>query len=178
MSSKQTAIRHGGTCLLLMLLTACSGVTQRAPVTSGTPPGETLGEQETPAESSIKAVLYDQYRQWYGTPYRYGGLSKRGIDCSGLVYTIFKHKFDYELPRTAAEQARLGYSVPRDAIATGDLVFFRTGKKNHHVGIYLENGKFLHASTSDGVMLSNLNEHYWSARYWKTQRLAETVAER
>lgn len=179
MSANQTAIRHGGTCFLLMLLAACSGTPQReAPVISGTLPGDTHARQQTPAPGSIKAALYDQYQEWHGTPYRYGGLSKRGIDCSGLVYTTFLHKFGYELPRTAIEQARLGHSVPRHAIETGDLVFFHTGGKNHHVGIYIENGKFLHASASDGVMLSNLDEHYWSARYWKTQRLVETVAER
>lgn len=123
-----------------------------------------------------KAVLYAQHAEWGGTPYRLGGISKRGIDCSGFVQTTFLNRFDIWLPRTAEEQAAVGRPVSRHEVLPGDLVFFRTGRGKYHVGIYVENGRFMHASTSEGVTLSSLNDPYWSARYWKSKRLAGTVA--
>lgn len=158
---------------MLSLLLALGGCT--------TAPDRTAGSRAPvmPAETSgIKTALYAQYAEWQGTPYRLGGMSKRGIDCSGFVYATFLELFDTRLPRTTEAQAALGHSVSRDHIQAGDLVFFRTGRQKFHVGIYVENGRFLHASTSQGVTLSNINAPYWSVRYWKSRRLAETVAAR
>lgn len=119
----------------------------------------------------VRQQLYAQYREWKGTRYQIGGLSRRGIDCSGFVYVTFKSKLGVVLPRSTELQAESGESVSRDALRAGDLVFFRTGIFVRHVGVYLERGHFLHASTSRGVMISELDEAYWKSRYWKARRI-------
>ena len=126
-----------------------------------------------PAEANdqIKQALYAQYREWRGTPYEYGGLSRTGIDCSGFVYLTLQDRFGSNVPRTTAAQADSGRVVPHSAWQPGDLVFFQTGHRKHHVGIYVENGYFLHASASEGVTLSSLETPYWKSRYWTTRRL-------
>lgn len=175
MLSARTLIHSAVVFCLAILLAACGSVPERhaAPVTAPDQPAS-----QPQAADPVKDALYAQYREWRGTPYRYGGLSKRGIDCSGFVYTTFRKHFDQHLPRTTAGQARVGYAVPRDAVTAGDLVFFRTSTKGRHVGIYIEDGQFLHASTSEGVVLSNLEDHYWSAHYWKAQRPSDRLAGR
>ena len=115
--------------------------------------------------------LHDQARQWRGVPYRYGGLSENGVDCSGFVYLTFQSRLGIELPRTTDELARQGERVDRDELRPGDLVFFKTGFRTRHVGIYMGGGRFLHASTSRGVMTSSLNNVYWRKHYWKARRL-------
>ena len=77
-----------------------------------------------------------------------------------------------EVPRTTTELLQSGEKVKRDEIQVGDLVFFRTGPGNRHVGIYMGNGDFLHASSSQGVMTSSLSNPYWHRRYWQARRLA------
>lgn len=120
----------------------------------------------------VRQELYTQYRQWKGTRYEVGGLSRRGIDCSGFMYVTFKSKLGIALPRSTELQAQAGESVSRAALRTGDLVFFKTGIFVRHVGVYLERGRFLHASTSQGVMISDLGDAYWKSRYWKARRIA------
>lgn len=170
--------RNGIVLCLVMFLTACGSVPSRDIPNIAATPSRPEPAKPASADNSIKSALYAQYQEWRGTPYHYGGLSKRGIDCSGFVYTTFRDRFDRQLPRTTAGQARVGYAVPRHAVTAGDLVFFRTSTKGRHVGIYIEDGKFLHASTSEGVVLSNLEAHYWSAHYWKAQRPSDRLAGR
>jgi cell wall-associated NlpC family hydrolase len=119
----------------------------------------------------VRQQLYAQYRQWKGTRYEVGGLSRRGIDCSGFMYVTFKSKLGVVLPRSTELQAELGRGVSRNELRPGDLVFFRTGMFVRHVGVYLERGRFLHASTSHGVMISELGDIYWKPRYWKARRI-------
>jgi len=119
----------------------------------------------------VRQELYTQYRQWKGTRYEIGGLSRRGIDCSGFMYVTFKSKLGVVLPRSTERQAELGRGVSRNELRSGDLVFFRTGMFVRHVGVYLERGRFLHASTSQGVMISELDDIYWKPRYWKARRI-------
>lgn len=115
--------------------------------------------------------LRDQAEQWRGVPYRYGGLSESGVDCSGFVYLTFQSRLGLELPRTTDELARRGERVGRGDLRPGDLVFFKTGFRDRHVGIYMGGGRFLHASTSRGVITSSLNNQYWRKHYWKARRL-------
>jgi cell wall-associated NlpC family hydrolase len=119
----------------------------------------------------VKKVLYEIHDDWEGTSYQYGGLSKRGIDCSGFVYITFRSGFGVMLPRTTAHQARLGKPISKSHLMAGDLVFFKTGAKVLHVGVYVEKGLFLHASTSRGVMLSQLDNPHWRANYWMAKRI-------
>ncbi|MBI1195750.1 MAG: hypothetical protein GC138_07885 [Gammaproteobacteria bacterium] len=120
---------------------------------------------------ATKEKLYSQYRQWKGTPYAYGGLSKKGIDCSGFAYATFSEKFGIKIPRTTQLQSHAGKQVKRSEIRPGDLVFFKTGAKVRHVGIYPGNHKFVHASTMKGVMISDMRDAYWKDSYWQTRRI-------
>lgn len=120
---------------------------------------------------SLKNKLYDQFKEWQGVRYQLGGLSKRGIDCSGFVYITYKSRLGVRLPRTTKLQSKLGKEISQRHLKTGDLVFFKTGKATRHVGIYLENNKFLHASLSQGVTISHLNNTYWKSNYWKSVRI-------
>jgi len=119
----------------------------------------------------ILDLLYQQVEAWEGTPYRLGGLSKEGIDCSGFVYMTYLTRFNTRLPRSAYRQSQTGDYVFQRDLRAGDLVFFRIGYSTRHVGIYLENDLFAHASKSSGVMVSDLQDTYWSRRYWKAVRI-------
>lgn len=119
---------------------------------------------------AVKEKLYLQYQQWKGTPYAMGGLSQDGIDCSGLVYITYLEKLGIEIPRTTELQSHIGKEIKRSELRAGDLVFFKTAVKIRHVGIYIENGKFLHVSTKQGVTISKLNNYYWEKRYWHARR--------
>ncbi|WP_147198883.1 bifunctional murein DD-endopeptidase/murein LD-carboxypeptidase [Pantoea sp. MBD-2R] len=119
----------------------------------------------------IKSRLMDQYSDWKGVRYRMGGTSKRGIDCSAFVQTTFREQFGLDLPRSTYEQEDTGKSIQRGKLRPGDLVLFRSGSTGRHVGIYLGNDNFVHASTSSGVMISNLNEAYWKNRYRDARRV-------
>lgn len=103
--------------------------------------------------------------------YRDGGLDREGVDCSGFVQMTFRQQLGIRLPRTTSQLAALGVDVSRDELSMGDLVFFRTGDDKQHVGIYLENGLFLHASTSKGVTISRLVNSYWRSRFWRASRV-------
>ena len=112
-----------------------------------------------------------QYRDWKGTPYRQGGMNRRGIDCSGFVYVAFRDGLGMHIPRTTESLANYGTHITKHQLNVGDLVFFKTGFGKHHVGIYIGNQQFVHASTSKGVMKSSLNNPYWADHYWKSIRL-------
>lgn len=116
-------------------------------------------------------ALYSQYNEWKNVRYRAGGLSKSGVDCSGFVYLTFDSRFDIHLPRSTSGQIQLGREISQWQLTAGDLVFFRTGKVQRHVGIYLEDRKFMHASTERGVIISSLDDRYWSRAYWTAKRL-------
>jgi len=118
----------------------------------------------------VREALLAQHERWVGTPYRLGGTTQRGIDCSALVQTVFSDTFRLALPRTTGEQVREGAPVAREALRVGDLVFFRPPGPYDHVGIYVGDGYFLHASTSQGVMLSRLDNVYWQRHYWQARR--------
>lgn len=121
----------------------------------------------------VMALLSEQQREWAGTPYVLGGNTRTGVDCSGFTRTTFMDRFNILLPRSTAEQANYGMSVARSQIQTGDLVFFKTGRgpNGYHVGIYVKDDLFLHASTKGGVIYSSLNSPYWSQRYWQARRI-------
>jgi lipoprotein Spr/probable lipoprotein NlpC len=119
----------------------------------------------------VREVLYSQYDQWKHVRYKPGGLSRDGVDCSGFVYLTYDSRLGLKLPRSTDQQSTLGTAITQSELAAGDLVFFRTGRATRHVGIYLEDGKFLHASTEKGVMISRMDHPYWAKNYWKAVRL-------
>lgn len=123
------------------------------------------------SSDQLYSGLHRQYAEWQGTQYQLVGLSRKGVDCSGFVYLTFQKQFGINLPRTTAGQASLGSKISRKKLQVGDLVFFKTGKRFYHVGIYMEGHRFLHASSSKGVVVSSLDNPYWQNSYWLSRRL-------
>ncbi len=119
----------------------------------------------------ITDALYEEYKKWYKTPYKYGGTTLNGLDCSSLVQIVYKDAFGIKLPRTTKYQVKKGYYVDRNSIKEGDIVFFKTSKKARHSAIIIENDKFLHTSTKYGVSISSLNNPYWKSKYWQARRI-------
>lgn len=114
--------------------------------------------------------LYAEASKWLGVPYRYGGTTRKGVDCSGLVGQIYKQVYHTNLERSTTGMAQKNCrKVGKGNLKTGNLVFFNTSKKKkgiNHVGLFLKNGYFIHASTSKGVIVSNLKEDYYH-KAWK-----------
>jgi len=121
--------------------------------------------------NEVKVSLMQAYRDWKGTPYVLGGASQNGVDCSKFVEIVFDEYFGINLPTNTRTQLNAGDGIRRAGIQTGDLVFFRTGRKSLHVGIAVNHGEFLHASTSNGVMISKLGNSYWRNRFLAARRI-------
>lgn len=113
-------------------------------------------------------ALSQVYNEWVGTRYRMGGTTKRGIDCSAFVQIAFLDAYGMKLPRSTSEQRYLGRQIQKHELRKGDLVFFR---RNHHVGIYIDNNQFMHASSSRGVIISSLDEDYWARTYTQSRHV-------
>lgn len=115
--------------------------------------------------------LWDAYIRWKGTKHKMGGTDENGVDCSGFVQAVYGDVFDMDLPRTTEDQLRQGIPVSRSALQAGDLVFFRPPGYPRHVGIYLGNNQFVHASKTQGVTISRIAPHYWGKYYWTARRV-------
>ncbi len=109
--------------------------------------------------------LYRFIDNWYGTHYRMGGTTKKGIDCSAFSGTLLSSIYTFALPRTAREQYKICERLDKENLMTGDLVFFNTRGGVSHVGVFLANDRFVHASSSKGITISNLNDSYYSKRF-------------
>jgi len=120
--------------------------------------------------------LYSFIDNWWGTPYRMGGTSKKGVDCSAFVQTLESAVYGANVPRTAKDQKNSCAIISDDELKEGDLVFFNTKGGVSHVGVYLMENKFVHASTSGGVMISDLQDSYWKRRFLGAGRLKNGVA--
>jgi len=158
----------------LLMLTGCN----MQPITPIQPPPEPVPEpllvEPEPEEDtpSLSDLFYDYYQDWKGVRHRVGGLSKSGIDCSGFVYLSFKDVLNKKLPRSTDDQVRLGQKIERVALQSGDLVFFKIGRKRtQHVGIYIGDNRFIHVSYKRGVMISDMSLDYWEDSYWQSRRL-------
>lgn len=123
--------------------------------------------------NDLNKKFYSFYKQWEGVRYQLGGSSKKGIDCSAFIQKAFKEKFNLSMPRTTVLQSKVGKEITKDELVLGDLVFFKTGRSSKHVGIYIEDGKFMHASTKYGVTISELDNVYFKNKYWKAQRIID-----
>jgi len=124
-----------------------------------------------PDLSEIERQLYEEALVWKGTPYVRGGNDANGIDCSGFVLRVYEKLFGIRLPRDTSQQALIGVPISKSQIRAGDLVFFSRYSKLNHVGIYLKNGEFVHASTSSGVIISRLEDEYWRKTYRTSRRI-------
>lgn len=127
-------------------------------------------------ESLTNVQLFSFIDEWWATKYRYGGTTKKGIDCSAFTGLLMSSVFAFKLPRTAREQYSIADKVKKDDLIEGDLVFFNTTGGVSHVGYYLGDGYFVHASSSKGVTINNLDQSYYSKRFIGGGRY-ETIAE-
>ncbi len=115
--------------------------------------------------------LYAFIDDWYGTKYKYGGMSKSGVDCSGFCNVLYGDIYNKSIKRRTSDIVKDINKVNKKNLKEGDLVFFNISKKkNSHVGVYLMNNKFVHASSSRGVMISSLDNPYYKKAYNKGGR--------
>ncbi len=117
-----------------------------------------------------KQAFMDFYNDWKNVKYKLGGESRKGIDCSAFTQKVFKEKFGIDLPRTTLTQVNVGVEVKKSDLKMGDLVFFKTSKRNKHVGIYMGNGSFLHSSIK-GIQFTELEKSFYKDAYWTARRI-------
>ncbi len=128
---------------------------------------------ESTATPKIKKQAFtDFYSEWKDVRYKMGGTSKSGIDCSGFTQKVYKEKFGVSLPRTTVTQVDLGVEVKKSELIPGDLVFFKTSKTDKHVGVYVGNGEFLHASIK-GIQFTKLEKPFYKKNYWTSRRIID-----
>jgi len=164
---------------IYLLIQGCAS-TQPTAIPQPKPPPAPAPEitQPIPAPKStqdVYALLNARHDEWKGTPYQMGGLSEQGIDCSGFVHLTFRELFGLDIPRSTELLADIGTEVTQSNLKAGDLVFYKTTATVRHVGIYMREGQFLHASTSRGVIISKMDNVYWAPRYWKSVRVRQKL---
>ena len=174
--------------MLICLVVSCGSskkkAAQRQPrkitvaARTNTPHRERAPVRKRPSAKRSKADdVIDSALKFSGTRYKYGGTTKKGMDCSGLLYVAFGEN-NIKLPRTSYHMAEEGRTIRKSSVAKGDLLFFKTSKRSkriNHVGmvVSVKNNeiKFVHASSSRGVMVSSLREGYWSSAFIKATRI-------
>lgn len=162
--------------LLLISLFSFSFITSPA-FSFELPPSQVIsGQRYEPSSTSphvpLRERILARYQKWKGTAYLFGGTTHYGVDCSSLMQHLFREAASLSLPRTTGEQIHRGVQVSEYRLQAGDLIFFRTGMHLRHVGVYIGNNQFIHASKSEGVTVSMLS-NYWQARYITARRVAE-----
>ena len=142
-------------------------------------PVESQPTEKTTTKSKIDITLCDKdneklyaaIEKWYGTPYKGGGCTKEGVDCSCFTINIYQEVYNITLNRRAMDMVQNIKLIDRKDLVEGDLVFFTNSKgRINHVGIYLKENMFAHASSSKGVIVSKLTEKYWDSRFYKGGR--------
>lgn len=156
-------------------LAGCTGYQSYEAGSHGQPTatGQTASSPSASAPTRTSAVasqLQQVYQRYQGTPYRYGGTTEAGFDCSGFIVTAYREGLNRTLPRTTDMMLNEGQSVRRHQLREGDIVFFRIGGKDQHAGIYLGDGRFIHSATSVGVTESSLDNVYWQQRFSQARR--------
>ncbi|MBN1252105.1 MAG: C40 family peptidase [Bacteroidales bacterium] len=152
---------------ILLILNSC-GVTNNNTKNFYAIYSQKLGVQLNGNEDKkfIKAIS-----DWKGTPYRYGGTSRKGTDCSGFVSSIYKEVYNKNLHRNSLDMLKDVKKISKKNLKTGDLIFFKTsGKKVSHVGIYIADNKFIHAA-SKGVVINDLDQEYYKKAYYKSGKV-------
>ena len=129
--------------------------------------------QNLELEDAISPDLYLLAYQWYKTPYRYGGKTEKGIDCSSYAGMLYNEAFNIPVTGNSRDLFEVGEDIGIDELREGDLVFFKINSSRiTHVGVYLQDGKFTHASSSKGVIISDLSEPYWARYFYRGARVS------
>ena len=116
--------------------------------------------------------LFQSIAEWLGTPYKYSGTSKNGVDCSGLICMIFHDSYDKKMEGCAGDLYKSSEQIKRSDLREGDLVFFKINRKRvSHVGIYIGENRFVHASSKNGVIISRLDDPYYNRYFYKAGRI-------
>lgn len=132
-----------------------------------------LGVEE---KSITNLKLYRFVDEWYGVPYKYGGKNKSGVDCSGFASALLRDVYAISLAGSAQTMYESCDHVAEKNLQEGDLIFFKINSKNvSHVGVYLQNRRFVHASTKRGITINNLDEAYYKKYFFKGGRPKSTV---
>lgn len=118
----------------------------------------------------INQALLDFYSEWKDTKYLFGGNSKKGIDCSAFTQRFYRDKLNLEISRTTLTQVKKGEEISTNQLTAGDLIFFKTGINSRHVGLYMGDGTFMHASIK-GVRVTRINKSYYKNKYWTARRI-------
>lgn len=127
-----------------------------------------------PLDNKTNKELIIAVSEWLGVPYKYGGDSKSGTDCSGFIGQVYKKVYNKSISRSANGLYEEAKKINKNQLKDGDLVFFKINTtKVGHVGIYLKDGYFIHATTKRGVMVNNLNEDYYSKYYFASGRIID-----
>lgn len=157
-------------CLMLLLLTTplCFASQNASAPTF-------LKKEIAHSEKDIRDKILTEFDRWKGVKYKFGGTSADGIDCSSLMqeiyHTAFAEKLKGQLPRTTAQQIKQGAHTAKSNLKPGDLIFFQMTRTGRHVGVYIGDKKFIHASTSQGVTVSTLDNAYWNKRFETARRI-------
>ncbi|WP_106791893.1 C40 family peptidase [Aquimarina sp. Aq78] len=161
---------------IAIVLTSCgSSSKNKAVISSKNRTSTKVKTTRSPNSKKIKSIV-SYAKTFGGTRYKFGGTTRKGMDCSGLVYTSFK-KENIVLPRTSRTMATQGKAISLKKVIVGDLLFFKTNKRKNvisHVGLVVETKgviKFIHASTSRGVIISSLDEKYWNKCFAGARRV-------
>jgi len=170
---------YGRIFLIIVLFAGCatSRQAERAHKAAEEAQKEAIKERyalklEVDTDSISNYPLYSFIDEWYGIPYHYGGRSKEGVDCSDFASILYQTVYGKLITGTAGDIFQQCVEVKKADLQEGDLVFFRIkGKYISHVGVYLMNDKFVHASVHGGVIISSLNESYYKLRFYKGGRL-------
>lgn len=154
---------------LIILLTLSFGCASSSP-TRKTPPFANLNPSQDPSQQ--KRII-EKAVSLLGTPYRYGGSTSKGFDCSGFIQYVYKTSLNIALPRLAREQSRAGKPVHGKNLRPGDIVHFKIkGQRSPHVGIFLGKDKFIHAPSSGGqVNIQSIHSKYWRKLYTGARRI-------
>jgi len=157
--------------LIASVIASCRSYPRYRTQSSVTPRDQTAGKQLTTDDYLRFSMILQEY---LGRPYKSRSSYGEGLDCSLFTLEVYRRFNRTMLPRTSSEQYLEGRVVPRTRLKYGDLVFYKTDRKQiGHVGIYVNKNEFIHASTTRGVIISNMSEDYWSRRYIGARRILE-----
>ncbi len=167
--------------LLMLVLSGCHS-SRRASGNKvgggGDTPAVVLPKGMADGMRADQKLLVEEALKWLGTPYRYGGTSRSGTDCSGMTMQVYGAALGIKLPRSSREQQKFCKSIKKSSLDAGDLIFFSTGRDKtrvSHVGMYIGDSKFIHASGSRGVIVSDINERYYVKNYHSSGHVARAM---